>query len=368
MPLYIYELKNWPDFNWNTDKIGVSLSDTRHRLGRLLGRMESMGFNLKAEANLHTLTLDVIKSSEIEGEILDPAQVRSSIARRLGMDIAGLVPADRHVEGIVEVMLDATQHYDAPVTEERLFGWHAAMFPGVRSSMDKFVVGQYRDNSPENPMQVISGAMGKEKVHFQAPASELLADEMKRFLNWFNGEETVDPVLKAGITHLWFVTIHPFDDGNGRITRALTDLQLSRADESRQRFYSMSSQIRNERNAYYEILEKTQKGSLNITDWLDWFLQCLNRALANTDTTLAMVIGKARFWEKHASTALNDRQIKVLNKMLDGFEGTLTSSKWAKITKTSQDTAGRDINDLLEKGVLEKEEGGGRSTSYVLKE
>lgn len=366
MAVYIYQLPDWPNFTWDDKEIAPVLGEVRHQQGRLLGRMESIGFNLQAEANLHTLTLDVLKSSEIEGEILNPDQVRSSIARRLGMEIAGLIPADRDVEGVVEMMLDATQKYDAVLSRERLFAWHAAMFPTGRSGMHKIVVGQYRDNPPADPMQVVSGPVGRETVHFQAPDSYTLQVEMNRFLDWFNNEEKTDPVIKAAIAHLWFVTIHPFDDGNGRIARAITDMQLSRADRSAQRFYSMSSQIRVERKEYYDILENTQKDSLDITGWLKWFLNCLGRALNGTEETLAVVLRKARFWEHHSSTALNDRQKLMLNKLLDGFEGKLTSSKWAKIAKTSQDTAGRDINDLVEKGVLIKEAGGGRSTSYVL--
>jgi len=366
MPTYIHQYQEWPNFSWDLSKIAPQLAEVRHHQGRLLGRMEGIGFNLQVEANLHTLTLDVLKSSEIEGEILDAAQVRSSIARRLGMDIVGLIPADRHVEGIVEKMLDATQNYKALLTDERLFNWHAAMFPAGRIGMHKIVVGDYRDNSREDTMQVISGPMGKEKVHFQAPDSELLAGEMSKLIRWFNEANDIDPVLKAAIAHLWFVTIHPFDDGNGRIARAITDMQLSRADNSAQRFYSMSSQIRTERKEYSDILEKTQKGSLDITGWISWFLTCLGRALTGTNSTLAVVMEKARFWEKHSTTPLNDRQRVMLNKLLDGFDGKLTSSKWSKITKTSQDSAVRDINDLLQRGILLKEPGGGRSTSYVL--
>ena len=366
MPVYIHQLKEWPNFIWDKEKIAPILVEVRHRQGRLLGKMESLGFYLQAEANFHTLTLDVLKSSEIEGEILNPDQVRSSIARRLGMDIGGLVPVDSNVDGIVEMMLDATQNYQALLDDERLFGWHAAMFPTGRSGMQKIVVGQYRDNVKEDPMQVVSGALGKEKVHYQAPDSDLLDKEMAQFLKWFNNEANLDPVLKSAIAHLWFVTIHPFDDGNGRIARAIADMQLSRADNNQQRFYSMSSQIRIEKSAYYEMLEKNQKGTLDITGWLDWFLGCLDRALANTDKTLSAVLKKAHFWDKYSSIALNDRQRMMLNKLLDSFDGKLTSTKWSKITKTSQDTAGRDINYLLEKGILTKEEAGGRSTSYVL--
>lgn len=367
MAQYIHNLPNWPEFTWNQEQISPLLAAVRHRQGRLLGKMESMGFNLQAEANLHTLTLDIIKSSEIEGEILDAGQVRSSIARRLGMDVAEiLIPSDRHVEGVVEMMLDATQKYNDPLTDERLFNWHAAMFPTGRSGMVKIAVGSYRDNTKDDPMQVVSGAMGREKIHFQAPESEILQKEMSALLEWFNNESPTDAVLKAAIAHLWFVTIHPFDDGNGRMARAITDMQLSRADQNTQRFYSMSSQIRAERNAYYDILEETQKESLDITLWIEWFLRCLDRALNNTDETLAIVFKKARFWEKHTTTALNDRQRTMLNKVLDGFDGKLTSTKWAKITKSSQDTAGRDIQDLITKGILGKETGGGRSTNYAL--
>ncbi|CAL1520329.1 Fic family protein [Chitinophaga sp. MM2321] len=366
--IYIYQQPQWPDFQWDEQIISSLLADIRYRQGRLLGRMEGLGFSLRAEASLQTLTLDVLKSSEIEGEILNPDQVRSSIARRLGMDVAGLVPSDRHVDGVVEMMLDATQQYQLPLTDDRLFGWHAALFPTGRSWMYKIVVGGWRDNTKDDPMQVVSGFMGKEKVHYQAPDSALLDKEMIRFLNWFNAKKNIDAVLKAAIAHLWFVTIHPFDDGNGRIARAVADMQLARADNSAQRFYSMSTQIKAERNAYYDILEKTQKGSLDVTKWLEWFLQCLARALATTDETLAGVMKKARFWENPLAATFNDRQKLMLNKLMDGFDGKLTSSKWAKIAKCSQDTATRDIQDLIAKDILMKEPAGGRSTSYILKQ
>lgn len=332
----------------------------------MLGRMESIGFYLQKEANLQILTSDVLKSSEIEGEILNPQQVRSSIARRLGIDIAGLVTADRHVEGIVELMLDATQHFEQPLSSERLFDWHAALFPTGRSGMQKITVGKWRDNTAADPMQVVSGAMGKEKVHFEAPASDVLETEMNRFIEWFNTEHTIEPVIKAAISHLWFVTIHPFDDGNGRMARAITDMQLARADKIAQRFYSMSSQIRQERNQYYDILERTQKGSLDITQWLLWFLQCLERSIDASDQLLVTVMNKAHFWKKHGTTPLKERQKLMINKLLDGFIGKLNSSKWAKIAKCSQDTALRDIQDLLNKDILVKEEAGGRSTNYRL--
>ena len=330
--------------------------------------MESLGFNLRNEATLNTLTLDVLKSSEIEGEMLDINQVRSSIAKRLGMDIGGLVHADRHVEGIVEMMLDATQNFQARLTADRLFAWHAAMFHTGRSGLQKIKVGAWRDNSIEDPMQVVSGAMGRERVHFEAPAAEFLEKEMIDFLNWFDTKMDIDPVLKAAIAHLWFVTVHPFDDGNGRIARAIADMQLARSDGSNQRFYSMSGQIRKDRSDYYDVLEKTQKGSLDITGWLEWFFGCLDRALDFTEETLAGVLKKAAFWQLHAKTLFNSRQQRILNLLLDSFDGKLTSSKWAKITKVSQDTALRDIQDLVDRGVLMKDPAGGRNTNYLLGE
>ncbi len=328
--------------------------------------MHKLGFNLIAEASLQTLTQDVVKSSEIEGEILNASQVRSSIARRLGLDIGGLVPSDRHVDGVVEMMLDATRGYTEPLSAERLYGWHSCLFPSARSGMHKIVVGAWRDNTKDDPMQVVSGAMGKERVHYQAPDSELLDAEMAAFIDWFNTSDEPDPVIKAGIAHLWFVTIHPFDDGNGRIARALTDLLLARADESADRFYSMSAQIRLERNRYYDMLEEKQKGSLDITNWLIWFLECLERAIAATEELLGSVIRKAKLFESAAALGINERQRLMLNRLTGHFEGKLTSSKWAKITKCSQDTAGRDIQDLINRGILIREDAGGRSTSYAL--
>jgi Fic family protein len=365
MSRYIHELPDWPAFQWDQKKLAAPLAALRHRQGRLIGRMETLGFSLRAEATLETLTLEVIKSSEIEGEILDRDQVRSSIARRLGMDIGGLAPADRNIEGVVEMMLDATQNYSAPLTAERLFGWHASLFPTGYTGIRKIVVGQWRDDA-KGPMQVVSGPIGHERVHFQAPAATRLKKEMTAFLKWFKGTDETDLVLRAGLAHLWFVTIHPFDDGNGRIARAIADMALARSEESPQRFYSMSAQIRLERKTYYDMLEKTQKGSLDVTPWLEWFLGCLNRAFDATEKTLGSVLRKAHFWEAHANTPLNERQRLLLNKLLDGFEGKLTSSKWAKIAKTSQDTALRDISDLVERGILTKDIGGGRSTSYSL--
>lgn len=362
---FIHELPDWPDFHWNYERLSGLLASMRHRQGRLIGRMEALGFPLKAEATLQTLTLDVLKSSEIEGEILDRDQVRSSIARRLGLDIGALAPADRHVDGIVDMMLDATQNYAQPLSADRLFGWHAALFPTGYSGMHKIIVGQWRDDS-NGPMQVVSGALGKERVHFQAPAAKCLKKETATFLKWFNGKDDTDTVIKAGIAHLWFVTLHPFEDGNGRIARAIADMALARSEQSPQRFYSMSAQIRQERKTYYEMLERTQKGDLDITPWLEWFLHCLDRAIGSTEETLSNVLNKAQFWQSYKDVPFNDRQRLMLSKLLDGFEGKLTSSKWAKIAKCSQDTALRDILDLIERGILIKEVGGGRSTSYSL--
>lgn len=362
---YIHELGDWPKFRWNHEALEEPLASMRHRQGRLIGRMEGLGFSLRSEAMLQTLTEDVLKSSEIEGEILNRDQVRSSIARRLGMDIGALTPADRNVEGVVEMMLDATQRYNQELTEERLFNWQAALFPTGRSGMHRITVGAWRDDK-SGPMQVISGPVGHERVHYEAPKAARVAEDMTAFLAWFNGNDGIDPVLKAGVAHLWFVTIHPLDDGNGRIARAIADMQLARSEESPQRFYSMSTQIRLERKAYYSILETTQKGDLDITNWLTWFLACLGRAIEGADTILAGVLKKARFWEARTGNALNERQRDMLNRLLDGFEGKLTSSKWAMIEKCSPDTALRDISDLLERGILIKDQGGGRSTSYSL--
>ena len=365
MSTYIYQKENWPNFIWENDKILILLSEARNLQGRLIGKMESLGFDLRNEALLDTLTLDVLKSSEIEGEYLNPDQVRSSIARKLGMEIAGSVESDRNVDGFVEMMLDATQNCYSPLTSERLFDWHSALFPTGRTGMYKITVGDWRKDTT-GQMQVVSGALGKEKVHFQAPDSILVEKEMNQFLDWFNHNIEIDLVIKAAIAHLWFVTIHPFEDGNGRITRALTDMLLAQSDKSNQRFYSMSAQIRIERKGYYDMLEKTQKGSLDITEWIKWFLKCLINSLYSTDSVLSKVLNKAEFWYNHSNTVLNERQKKLLNKLLDGFDGKLTSSKWAKIAKCSKDTAIRDINDLIDKNILQKEAAGGRSTNYEL--
>ncbi len=363
---YIHQLKKWPEFIWDDGQIMPLLGDVRNRQGRLIGRMESLGFTLRSEAILQTLTLDVLKSSEIEGEMLDPAEVRSSIARRLGMNIAGLIASDRNVDGVVEMMLDATQKFNKTLTKDRLFGWQASLFPGGRSGMQKIVIGSFR-NDKHGLMQVISGPIGRQSVHFEAPEASRVNAEIKNFLVWFNQESAIDPVLKATIAHLWFVTIHPFEDGNGRIARAVTDMQLARADSSAQRFYSMSVQIRQERNAYYDVLEKTQKNAgMDITIWIKWFLSCLDRALDTTEKTLAGVFKKSHFWEMYPEGSLNKRQVIMINKLFEGFEGKLTSSKWAKITKCSQDTALRDILDLIEKKILSKDVAGGRSTGYLL--
>jgi Fic family protein len=345
--------------------VSLKLAETRNLQGRLLGKMESLGFDLQDEAVLNTLTTEIVKSSEIEGENLDIQQVRSSIARRLGIELAGAIESERHIDGIVEMMLDATQRHKLPLTKERLFGWHAALFPSGWSNIYKITVADWRKDTT-GPMQVVSGPMGKEKVHFQAPDSDRIEGEMLEFINWIETETETDPVLKAAISHLWFVTIHPFDDGNGRITRAITEMLLARSDNSVKRFYSLSSQIRNERKQYYEMLEKTQKGNSEITEWIIWFLKCLDNAFASTTESLSRILQKAEFWKTHSKTIFNERQQKILNKLLDGFTGKLTTSKWAKICKCSQDTALRDIQNLIEKGILQKEASGGRSTNYEL--
>lgn len=370
MAQYCHEREDWPRFTWRHEVLATLLADVRHRQGRLIGRMEGLGFRLQAEAVLQTLTQEVLKSSEIEGEALDKDQVRSSIARRMGLDVGGLIPADRNVEGIVEMMLDATGDYDKPLTADRLFGWHAAMFPTGRSGLVRITVGGWRTDE-SGPMEVVSGPMGREKVHYQAPAAERIEGEMAAFLAWFNADSAaahpgLDPVLKAGLAHLWFVTIHPFEDGNGRMARAIADMALARSEQSAQRFYSMSAQIRQERNDYYDCLERTQKGTMDVTDWLAWFLGCLSRAIESAEGTLASVLYKAKVWERLATVSLNERQRKVINRLLDGFEGNLTTSKWAKLTQCSQDTAYRDILDLVEREILVKNPAGGRSTSYSL--
>jgi Fic family protein len=367
MTEYIYELSNWPKFEWDQRGLAKQLAAVRHRQGRLIGRMHALGFPLREEAVLQTLTEDVLKSSEIEGEILDKDQVRSSIARRLGMDAAALPSADRTVEGVVEMMLDATQSYEEELTQDRLFGWHASLFPTGRSGMRKIIVGAWRDEK-SGPMQVVSGPEGREHVHYEAPVAGRLDAEMQEFLDWFNGADDTDPVLRAALAHLWFVTIHPFEDGNGRIARAIADMSLARSEESTQRYYSMSAQIQIDRNAYYDILEATQKGDLDITPWIEWFLGCLDRAFGGAEKTLAVVFKKADFWKKHSAAQLNERQRDIVNRLLDGFEGKLTSSKWATIEKCSPDTALRDIADLIKHGILMKDAGGGRSTSYSLVE
>ena len=361
---YIHERDQWPNLHWSEEKLFGPLAAVRHRQGRLIGHMEALGFPLRNEAALHALTEEVVKSSEIEGEALDREQVRSSIARRLGIDIGGLVAADRHVEGVVEMMLDATKNYFQPLTAQRLFGWHAALFPTGRSGMNRITVGKWRTGA-DDPMQVVSGPIGRERVHYEAPAADRLDEEVARFLDWLE-TAAIDPVLKAGVAHLWFVTIHPFSDGNGRIARAIADLTLARAEETEQRFYSMSAQIRMERKAYYDALEAAQKGDLDITRWLLWFIECLDRAFDGAEAILADVMRKAQFWKSVDGQSFSDRQRKVINWLLDGFEGKLTNAKWAALTKVSSDTALRDINDLVERNILARNPAGGRSTSYSL--
>ncbi len=361
--MYIHEQADWPRLHWSPEALADTLADVRHRQGRLLGRMETLGFALRREAVLGTLVEDVVKSSDIEGEKLDAAEVRSSVARRLGMDAGGIGQAGRDVEGVVEMTLDATRQYDQPLTAERLCDWHASLFPTGRSGMRRIAVGRWRDERAD-PMQVVSGPIGRERVHFEAPSAARVDAEMRAFLHWFDAPAETDPVLRAGLAHLWFVTIHPFDDGNGRIARAVADMALARSEHSSQRFYSMSSQIRAERAAYYDVLERTQRGTTDVTDWMTWFLACLGRSIAAAGTALAAVLTKARFWERAAGIALNDRQRRVLNRLLDGFEGKLTTSKWARLAKCSQDTALRDITALVDHDLLARNPGGGRNTSY----
>lgn len=362
MVKYIYQHKNWPNFTWDEKEIQVILGKVRHLQGKLFGQINALGFSLKDETMLSSLTLDVLKSSEIEGEILNYDQVRSSIARKLGLEYAGMVYADRYVDGVVEMMLDATQNYLQPLDDERLFGWHAALFPTGRSGMYKIETACYRSGE----MQVVSGPIGKERVHYQAPPHDQVQHEMNVFLNWFNNNTKLDLVIKSAIAHFWFIIIHPFDDGNGRIARAISDLMLAHSEESSQRFYSLSNQILQERKVYYEILQRVQSSDGDITEWLVWFLNCLYRAMENTEGTVKNVLRKAEFWDNHKETILNSRQRLILNKLFDGFDGKLKSSKWAKITKCSPDTALRDIKDLIDKNILIQEKSGGRSTNYEL--
>ena len=362
---YIWQRPEWPQFQQNADLLVKPLAHARHIQGKLLGRMEAVGFELRSVAALRTLTQDVVKTSEIEGEFLAPEQVRSSIANRLGLDIGGLPNADRQVDGAVEMALDATRNHAAPLTEERLFAWHAALFPTGRSGMRRIRAGRWRDDA-DGPMEVVSGPIGRQRVHYSAPPAERLGAEMSKFLEWFEGPPPVEPVLAAGLAHLWFVTIHPFDDGNGRIARAIADMALARSEESPERFYSMSAQIRLERKDYYDILETTQKSGLDITHWQSWFLECLARAIDNARHTLDTVLTKSRFWQAHSAKSLNERQVKILNRLLDGFDGKLTSSKWATMNRCSQDTANRDIRDLMDRGLLVRSQAGGRSTSYEI--
>lgn len=362
---YIWQSDDWPHWRYDLAALTGTLTEVSRAQGVLLGRLADVGLALRDQASLAALTEDVVKTSEIEGEVLNVESVRSSIARRLGVDIGALLPVDRHVEGVVEMVLDATSRAASPLTAERLFGWHAALFPTGYSGMSKITIGQWRDDA-HGPMQVVSGPVGRQKVHYQAPPAELLPAEAKRFLAWANEEAGEPALVKAGLAHLWFVTLHPFDDGNGRIARAVGDLFLTRADGSPQRFYSLSAQIQRERKDYYDVLERTQKGKLDVTGWLLWFLSTLGRAVSTAQVTLDAVLFKARFWQRWAGTPMNERQAKLLNRLLDGFDGKLTSSKWAAIAKCSPDTALRDITQLLELGVLKKSPGGGRSTGYEL--
>ncbi len=363
--MYLHQSNDWPNFFWDNGTLVPYVSKVRDLQGRLIGRMEGLGFELREEAVLETLTEDIVKSSAIEGEFLNPEEVRSSVARRLGIDIYGLPDASRDVEGVVEMMLDATQKYKDPLTKDRMCGWHTALFPTGRSGMYKITVGEWR-NDEHGPMQIVSGPMGREKVHYTAPEANRLEVEMNRFIQWFNTDNSMEPVIKSAIAHLWFVSIHPFDDGNGRIARAIADSQLARADRTNQRFYSMSAQIMESKKGYYAVLESTQKGSLDVSQWLVWYFERLTEALEVTDETLSKVLVKAKFWEIHKTTQLNERQVKMINVLLGDFIGKLHSSKWAKMTKVHRDTARRDIQNLIEKGILSDSGEGGRSTNYIL--
>ena len=366
---YIHELRDWPSFTWDSNALAPLLSDVRLRQGLLIGKMRGYGLASRWTATLNVLTEETIKSSAVEGVVLDPENVRSSLARGLGMEVGGLTAhKDRYVDGVVEMMLDATQKFSEPLTRERLFEWHAHLFPGVRASRDKFRVGTWRDDS-QGAMQVVSGPIGRHRIHYEAPAADRVDREMRRFFAWFESKQQEDPLSKAAIAHLWFVTIHPFEDGNGRIARAIAEMCLARSDGNTQRFYSMSSQILEERKSYYEVLEKTQAGSLDITEWLTWFLECLGRAIQQSNQITSGALEKELFWKqlKQRKISLNDRQAKALNKLFGGFEGKLTRDKWMKMTKASSRTALRDIEELIALGVLEQEEAGGRSTSYRLK-
>jgi Fic family protein len=364
--MYVWEQAGWPQFEWNDTALIEPLAAARLSQGRLLGRMQSLGFDLQLEAQLQALTEDVLKSSEIEGDILDPASVRSSLARRLGVPQAAITPADRRTEGVVEMMLEATRNFDAPLTAARLFGWQAALFPTGYSGLARIRTGSWRDDA-DGPMQVVSGAIGREHVHYQAPPAVQVEADMAAFFEWFAAPPATDGLLRAGLAHLWFVTIHPFEDGNGRIARAIADQALAQSEGSPQRFYSMSSQIRREREDYYAILERTQSGGLDVTRWLQWFLACFTRAIAGAEASSTGVLHKAEFWQANEKLALTGRQRAILNRYLDGFEGNLTARKWAILGKCSPASAQRDIADLVEKGVLERNAGGSKNTSYALK-
>ena len=361
--MWIWRDAGWPDLQWDASLLLAPIAEARHRQGHLLGRMERLGFDLQREAELKTTIDDVVQTSAIEGERIDPASVRSSLARRLGLPEGGLGPADRKVEGLVEMTLDATVNHGAPLTEQRMFGWHAALFPTGYSGMRPVRVGHWRTDA-DGPMQVVSGPIERPKVHYEAPPADRVPAEMARFLPWFNAADGLDPVVKSGLAHLLFVTIHPFEDGNGRIARVLADLALAKAERSGHRFYSMSSQIMRERHGYYAVLERTQRGGADVTPWLAWFAGCYTRAIEHAERAGADVLAKAEFWRKFADEALSARQKLVLNRFLDGFEGNLTAKKWAAIGKCSVDTAQRDINALVERRLLVKAPGGGKNTAY----
>lgn len=361
---YTHLHPDWPKYRWDASALAVALADIHQRRGALSIAMATLGLEARQQEVLQVLVQDVTRSSEIEGEHLDQGQVRSSVARRLGMDRAGLPEPSRDVEGVVEMMLDATQKFNEPLTEQRLFAWHASLFPTSRSGMAKIITGAYRDDA-RGPMQVVSGPIGQERVHFEAPAANRLPVEMAQFVRWFE-EEAIDPIVKAALAHLWFVTIHPFEDGNGRIGRAVMDMALARADGSSQRFYSMTAQLHKERKAHYAQLEQASRKSLDVTPWISWFVKRLSDALTEAEGVVRLVRRKQEFWDRHRDSGLNERQTKIVNMLLDGFTGKLQTAKYAKINKCSTDTAFRDLTDMVAKGILVKAEAGGRSTNYDL--
>jgi len=366
---YIWQRSSWPEFRWDNASLLKALGISRFQQGSLLTQMKDLGFDVRQQARAEVLIEEALKTSEIEGEHLDPNAVRSSVARRLGLPTAGMIPKNnQQADGVVQILLDATQDFEQALTPERLFGWHAALFPTGYSGLHKIQVASWRDDR-SGPMNVVSGPIGREKIHYEAPPAERLVNEMNRFFCWWEeSRKEMDGLLRAGMAHLWFVAVHPFEDGNGRIARALTEMALAQDENLSIRYYSLSSQIMAEREGYYGILERTNNADGDITDWMKWFLECMSRAILSSNELLTNVMLKARFWKHHAQTRLKERQIKVLNRLLDagpgGFEGGLTNRKYAGMAHVSRATAQRELADLVQKGVLRLNPGGGRSTSY----